>query len=82
MKSQVQWYMPVIPATQETGVGGSQSEASLGKSIRLFLKNKLKAKDWGVTQVVELLLSQCEALSSIPRTTKKKRVAETSPAVT
>jgi hypothetical protein len=34
--------MPVIPAIQEMGVGRSQTEAGLGKSLRLYLENRLK----------------------------------------
>jgi hypothetical protein len=41
------WYMPIIPATWKTDVGGSQPYASLGKSARPYLKNKLKAKGLG-----------------------------------
>jgi hypothetical protein len=41
--------MPVIPATEEVEVGGSWSKAILGKkSRRLYLKNKLKAKELSV----------------------------------
>jgi hypothetical protein len=40
--------MPVIPATQEVEVRGSWSEASQGKSVRPYLKNKLKIKMIGV----------------------------------
>jgi hypothetical protein len=37
--------IPVVPATQEAEVGGSRFEVNLGKvSMRLYLKNKLKAK--------------------------------------
>jgi hypothetical protein len=36
--------MPIIPATQEVEVGGSWSEDSLGKNVKLYLKNELKAK--------------------------------------
>jgi hypothetical protein len=39
----VQWHTSVIPATQEAEVEGSQTEASPSKSIRPYLKNKLKA---------------------------------------
>jgi hypothetical protein len=39
--------MPVISGTQETDVGGSQSQASLGKSMRPYVKNKLTAKMFG-----------------------------------
>jgi hypothetical protein len=35
---------PVIPATQQAEIGGSWYKASLGKSKRTYLKNKLKAK--------------------------------------
>jgi hypothetical protein len=34
--------MPVSPVTQKVEVGGSQSEAGLGKSMRPYLKKKLK----------------------------------------
>jgi hypothetical protein len=36
--------MPVIPATKEAEVGGSESEADPGKIKRPYVKNKLKAK--------------------------------------
>jgi hypothetical protein len=35
---------PVIPATQEVEVGGSLTKASLGKSERPYLKNKLNKR--------------------------------------
>jgi hypothetical protein len=38
------WYTHGIPATQEAEVGISWSEAGVGKSMRPYLKNKLKAK--------------------------------------
>jgi hypothetical protein len=37
-----QWCTPVIPVTQEADIAGSLSEVSLGKSMRPYLKNKLK----------------------------------------
>jgi hypothetical protein len=41
----VWWFTPVIPATWESEVGRSQSEASLDKvDLRPNLKSKLKAK--------------------------------------
>jgi hypothetical protein len=40
--------MPIFPVTQEAEVGESQSEASLGKSMRPYLENKIKAKGLGV----------------------------------
>jgi hypothetical protein len=39
--------MPVIPSTQEVKVGRSQSNIILSKSMRPYLKNKLKAKGIG-----------------------------------
>jgi hypothetical protein len=40
--------MPIILAIQEAEVGGLWSEASPGKIMRPYLKNKLKAKALGV----------------------------------
>jgi hypothetical protein len=65
--------MHVIPSTRVTEAGVSKSKSGLGKSMRPYLKKKLKAKDWGVAQVVVTLPSKHEALSSIPRATKRKR---------
>jgi hypothetical protein len=48
-----------------------QLEASLGKSVRHYLKSKLKAKGLGADQEVEHKLSKCEATSSTPKTAKK-----------
>jgi hypothetical protein len=39
--------MPITPAIQELEVGRSQSEAGPGKSVRSYLKQKLKAKGLG-----------------------------------
>jgi hypothetical protein len=36
-----------MSASQEVKIRGSQSEVSLGKSVRLYLKSKLKAKELG-----------------------------------
>jgi hypothetical protein len=63
------WCTPISPATQEAEVGGSWSEVGASKSTRPYLKYRLKAKK----TVVERLPSKCEALSSIPGTTKKKK---------
>jgi hypothetical protein len=49
------------PDTHEAEKGGLKSEASLSKSIRPYLKNKLnkvKAKGLGSAQVVECLPSK------------------------
>jgi hypothetical protein len=40
---QMWWYMPVIPATQEAEVGRAWLEVGLGKIVRPYMKNKLKA---------------------------------------
>jgi hypothetical protein len=59
--------MPVIPVTWEVEIGGSLSKASLGSSMRVYLKNKLKAKRTdGMAQVLESLSSTLKALSSSP----------------
>jgi hypothetical protein len=42
--SQMWWLMSMIPATWEAEVGGLQSEASPGKSMRPYLKNKPESK--------------------------------------
>jgi hypothetical protein len=54
--------MAIIPATWEEEVGGSWSEASLGKWKRPYLKKKLKAKGLGAW------FRWCKALNSIPIT--------------
>jgi hypothetical protein len=52
--------MPVIPTTLEV-------EARLDKSLRPYLKNKLKTQtDWDMVLMIELLPGKHEALSSIP----------------
>jgi hypothetical protein len=60
-----------------SGGGGRRtgSESSLGKSARLYLKNKLKSKRTGVggvAQVVECLPGKLEPLTLISSTTKIK----------
>jgi hypothetical protein len=40
--------MLAIPATWEAEVGGWKSEVDLGKSVRPYLKNELKAKRAGL----------------------------------
>jgi hypothetical protein len=40
----VQWHRPTIPDNWEAEIGGSQFEASPRNSVRLYLKNKLKAQ--------------------------------------
>jgi hypothetical protein len=52
-------------------------QASLGKVIgRLYLKNKLKAKE---AEVAERLPSNHRALSSIPTTTKQNKFQKAQP---
>jgi hypothetical protein len=49
-------------------------QASPGINVRIYLKNKSKAKRIGaVDQVIEHLPSKCKALSSNPSTEKKKK---------
>jgi hypothetical protein len=40
-----EWHMPVVPTIWEVEVEGPQCKASLGKSRRLYLKNKIKNKN-------------------------------------
>jgi hypothetical protein len=54
----VWWYMPVISATWETDIGGSQFEAGTGQK-RKTLKSKSTG---GVASAVELYTSKCKAL--------------------
>jgi hypothetical protein len=63
--------MPVIPITQELKVGRPESKTGPDKSLRPYLKNKLKQKGWKCDSR-DSLPSKCMALSSIPSTTKNK----------
>jgi hypothetical protein len=46
--SEAWWGIPVVTATQETEVGGSQGRAIQGKISGItYQKNKLKAKGFG-----------------------------------
>jgi hypothetical protein len=65
----------VISATQKVEVEGSWSEASLGKSKRLYLKNKLKTQGLmhASTDTMHSYPSKSHAQSSTPRTTGKKK---------
>jgi hypothetical protein len=56
----------VLPATWEVEVGGLWSVAGLGKSMRPYLKNKLKAKSL-------VLLAQVVAISSNPSTAPRPK---------
>jgi hypothetical protein len=40
------WFIPVNSAIWEVELGGLWVKASLGKSLRPYLKNQRKAKDW------------------------------------
>jgi hypothetical protein len=67
--------MPIIPATWEVEVGGSQSKASPGKvERRLHLKIKHSKRARDLTQVIEDLPSKPKALSSKPSTSKEKEI--------
>jgi hypothetical protein len=55
-------------------IRGSHLEVNPGKSMKLYLRNKLKCKRaGGMSQVVEHLPSKCKALGSIPTTIIKKK---------
>jgi hypothetical protein len=41
------WHRLVIIVIQEADIRGPQPEAVLGKSVRLYLENKLKSKGLG-----------------------------------
>jgi hypothetical protein len=65
--------MPVIPGIQEAKVRGSWSKGGLGKSMRSYLKNNVKAKSVGdLAPVSDYLPSKHKPLSSSPSTTKEK----------
>jgi hypothetical protein len=64
--------MPAIPATQEAEAGEWQVQGQPRQSLRdLFSNTKYKAGK--VAQAAEHLPSTCEALSSNPSTTRKKK---------
>jgi hypothetical protein len=69
---EVCWCTPVIPATQEAELGVSPSETSTGKSTRSYLRNQLKVKGLGPGSRGKAPPNKHEALSSIPRTEKKR----------
>jgi hypothetical protein len=59
--------MPVIPATQEAEVGGSQSKFAPGKIERPYLKNKLKQKELGVwLKWLNAEFKQCSTTEKYP----------------
>jgi hypothetical protein len=64
IKSWVQWCASVIPVTAGNKIGGLQCRPA---------KITRAKRAGGVAQVVEYLLSKCEALSSNPSTEKKKK---------
>jgi hypothetical protein len=49
---------PVIPATWEAEIGESRFKASLGKSIRPYLKNKIKTSDGAPRPLVPFLVEE------------------------
>jgi hypothetical protein len=57
------------PSYWEAEVGRLWSKVALGKSVRPYLKNKLKPTVLGLW--LKGLPSKCEVLSSNPSTTKK-----------
>jgi hypothetical protein len=52
---QIWWHIPVVSDTREGEVGGSWSEASMGKSMRTLSKYKLKQKSVGGRKLVPFL---------------------------
>jgi hypothetical protein len=60
----VRWLISVIPAIREMEMGRLRSEASLGKSARPYLKNKLKSKKgWGCGSSGRVLAQQVQGKS-------------------
>jgi hypothetical protein len=65
--------LPVILATWEAVIGGSQSEVGQGKSMGFYLKTKTK-RTGSVTQMVECLCNKLEVMRLILSTIKKKAI--------
>jgi hypothetical protein len=63
----------IIPNTQEVEVGWLLSRISLGKSVRLPLKNELKQQGLNMAQVAEHLPSKQKTLVQTPLTPPKKK---------
>jgi hypothetical protein len=53
-----------------------QSQAKSGRSYQKKKKNLKAKRAGGVTQVVQCLPSKCKALSSNPKTTKKRKIKD------
>jgi hypothetical protein len=65
--------MLIISDAWEEKVGVCLSEATLGKSMRAYLKNKVKQKDLWVRFNGSTLASNHKALSSNSKIAKKKK---------
>jgi hypothetical protein len=71
--AQAWWYMSIVPDKREPEVGGSWSKASIGKNMKSYLKNKLKAKGlWDVAQVLGCLPPWVQYVV-LPRKEKDKK---------
>jgi hypothetical protein len=66
--------MPEIPGTQKAEVGRFVFQCLPGQNVRLYLKNKLKAKQLGCGSSDSGLASKSKALSSIPSTGKLNKI--------
>jgi hypothetical protein len=67
------WRVPVIPATWEVETGGLHLRLAWAKSMRPYLRKKLKEKSRGRVQVAELLTSKSKILSSSSSTKYKEK---------
>jgi hypothetical protein len=66
------WSMSITPAALEAEIRGSQSQARSCKTTKPSQKQTKTKRASNVAQVVELLPSRHEPLSSIPSTAKQK----------
>jgi hypothetical protein len=75
LRGQPWWYMPVIPATQEVEVGGSQSKCGSGKSMKHYLKHKLTAKglEHGSSDRAPPAMFKALGLIPVPKNREKRK---------
>jgi hypothetical protein len=66
---------PIISVTREAKKGGSQSQTSLRKSVRLYLQISKPKRPSGVAQVIDHLPSKHKDLTSNSSTIKKQRLS-------
>jgi hypothetical protein len=67
------WYILGISAMGKVKVGGSQSKAGLGKSMRPYLKHELKQKGLRYSSNGRTLSSKCKTLDSNPSASRKRK---------